>query len=219
VTYTYYTYTNPEKHQHFLERFSVYAPKMYDEKISKFFKWQDSQLSILGIYLLKYGLKNIGICLEDHQITHTENTKPRINIPNIYYNISHSNPIVVCSISNEREVGVDIEIIRDIETSAFQHQMTNNEWNEVHNAVNKNFSFFNYWTQKEAVLKAQGCGIIDSLSSFEIVKNYTRFRNTPFYLIQLAIDPEAICHLAFKDKLDQNIKTPVFIDSLRLLQI
>jgi len=216
MTYIYYTYIDSERHHQILSNFSQDFSKVYNDKIIKFWKWQDAQLSMLGTYLLRYGLKEIGLNFNQIKISTKKNSKPYLEAENIDFNISHSENIVVCAISDCCEIGIDIEIIRQITISDFKSQMTGTEWRKIFNSDHRESSFFDYWTQKEAVLKSDGCGIIDSLLSFEVTNNHTFFRNSSFFIKELYIDPTAKCHLAFKDKLDlKNLKLQ-FIDSSKL---
>jgi len=216
MTHIYYTFIDQERHNHILSNFSQDFSKVDEDKIVKFWKWQDAQLSMLGKYLLRYGLKKMGLNYNYLKVIQKENAKPCFETENIFFNISHSENTVICAISDSCEMGIDIENIRDITISDFKSQMTENEWKRILDADNMNSLFFDYWTQKEAVLKAHGCGIIDSLQSFEINKNHTLFKNHHFFLKELSLNKMAKCYLAFKDKMDTKILKPEFIESFRL---
>jgi 4'-phosphopantetheinyl transferase len=201
-----------------MNEFSIDFPENYRNKIKAFRRWQDAQLSLLGRYLLKYGLKSIQKEFYPNNLKFNSNSKPYLDAENLEFNISHSGNIVVCAISDRYEIGIDIEILKDIDIMDFRGQMTQNEWNKVIYSNNISSSFFNYWTQKEAVLKAHGSGIIDVLKSFEIIDNGTKLNKSYFFIKEIFIDYGYKCHMAFKEKMDSNIFEPKYINSLELIE-
>jgi len=95
--------------------------------------------------------------------------------------------------------------------------MTENEWSKITSSNNISIAFYDYWTQKEAVLKAHGSGITIPLNSFEN-KNYaTCINKRDFILKELKIDENYICYLAFNNNIDPNILSPFHIKSHELL--
>ena len=72
----------------------------------------------------------------------------------IYFNVSHSRGRVVLVI-DEVPVGIDIEVIREVDDS-LKNYISNNE---EKNYLKDNETFFNLWTNKEALVKADGTGI------------------------------------------------------------
>lgn len=217
MTHIYYTFIHEKRHSQLLKKFSMDFPENYQNKIKNFRRWQDAQLSILGTYLLKYGLKRIEKKFHPNELKFNSNSKPYLEAANLEFNISHSGNIVVCAISDQFEIGIDIEILKDIDIADFKGQMTENEWNKVIYAKDVTSSFFDYWTQKEAVLKAHGSGIIDFLQSFEIIDKGTTLNKSYFFIEEIPVDDRYKCHLAFKNKIDTKISGPKYINSLRLI--
>jgi 4'-phosphopantetheinyl transferase len=76
--------------------------------------------------------------------------------------------------------------------------MTEIEWNKIVLSDNKKEAFFEYWTQKEAVLKAQGHGLIVPLKSFEVLDNTTEINGEKYYLSEVKIDKNYKCHISLK---------------------
>ncbi|MDQ6976183.1 MAG: 4'-phosphopantetheinyl transferase superfamily protein [Mariprofundaceae bacterium] len=90
--------------------------------------------------------------------------------PLLYYNLSHTDDLIVMALSKGCELGVDVEsthrivcreeIVRSYfaksETDDIQKQATEKE---------KNIRFYQYWTLKEAYIKALGKGIGSNLES------------------------------------------------------
>ena len=73
----------------------------------------------------------------------------------IFFNISHSKGVVVFATCRDAEIGVDIEIIRQIDDD-FMRFVCNSEELEL---VNKGTNIFEIWTSKESLLKCIGIGI------------------------------------------------------------
>jgi len=217
MTRIYYTFIQENSHSLLLKRFSMDFPENYQNKIKNFRRWQDAQLSLLGLYLLRYSLKQFEKKLDISELNFNSNSKPYLNGENLEFNISHSGDIVVCAISDQFEIGIDIEILKDIDVGDFKGQMTDNELKKVIYANDVTSSFFDYWTQKEAVLKAQGSGIIEFLQSFEIIGKRTTLNHSHFFIKEIPLDDRYKCHIAFKDKMDARISGPKFINSLKLI--
>lgn len=83
---------------------------------------------------------------------------------NLYFNVSHSQELVLYAIASKPLVGIDVEHIRlmsDVENMAKRYFFSN-EYNRIvamKEEDEKSRAFFNYWTCKEAYLKATGEGI------------------------------------------------------------
>jgi len=217
MTRIYYTFIQENRHSLLLKRFSMDFPENYQNKIKNFRRWQDAQLSLLGLYLLRYSLKQFEKKLDISELNFNSNSKPYLNGENLEFNISHSGDIVVCAISDQFEIGIDIEILKDIDVGDFKGQMTDNELKKVIYANDVTASFFDFWTQKEAVLKAQGSGIIEFMQSFEIIDKRTTLNHSHFFIKEIPLDDRYKCHIAFKDKMDAKISGPKFINSLKLI--
>ncbi|MFP3581721.1 4'-phosphopantetheinyl transferase superfamily protein, partial [Arthrobacter sp. SIMBA_036] len=74
--------------------------------------------------------------------------------------------------------------------------MTLNEFDKVHFSKDHVRSFFKYWTEKEAVIKAHGKGLLIPLQSFEIFQNQAVIENEKFYLKEIFIHEEYQCCIA-----------------------
>lgn len=99
--------------------------------------------------------------------------KPRVNVsslPNLEFNLSHSEDLIICAIALQ-PIGIDVEFFREMTHRdqlikryfSVQEQATLNALS----AEAQHQAFFYYWTAKEAMLKAVGLGISD-LKNVEI---------------------------------------------------
>ena len=91
------------------------------------------------------------------------------NIENIHFNLSHSDKMVLCAIS-DMEVGADIEYNDPkIDLSIAEHYFYNSEYENIMNSPNPPDEFFKYWVLKESYMKYTGLGMNLNLNSFEII--------------------------------------------------
>ena len=82
--------------------------------------------------------------------------------PDIYFSISHCKKAVGCIIA-DCPCGLDIEHIRKAKEDLVRHTMSPEEADSIFSAPWPDIAFTRLWTQKEAVLKLTGTGIIDDL--------------------------------------------------------
>jgi 4'-phosphopantetheinyl transferase len=86
-----------------------------------------------------------------------------------HFNLSHSADVAWLGISNELEIGVDLEVPRQVSDAIAlaRRNYTPAELAEVESAPDQNRAFFTCWTRKEACLKAIGSGFSVAPESFE----------------------------------------------------
>ncbi|MDC8104856.1 4'-phosphopantetheinyl transferase superfamily protein [Chryseobacterium sp. B21-037] len=122
--------------------------------------------------------------------------KPYIKNHNLHFNISHAGNLVICCI-NESPVGIDVEYInQEADYEEFKFQMTSGELEKIHFSEDKVQSFFTYWTEKEAVIKAHGKGMFIPLDSFEVNHGQAIIENEIFYLKEIYLDKKYQCCIA-----------------------
>jgi len=143
-------------------------PESRKNKVSKFRFDKDKKLSA-GAYLLLTKL------LQEENITQPtfkigKYGKAYIsNYENIYFNLSHSNKLVACAIS-DKEVGMDVELHDStIDLNIAKHYFYNSEYDNIMNSKNPAEEFFKYWVLKESYMKYTGLGFNLDLDSFEII--------------------------------------------------
>lgn len=100
------------------------------------------------------------------------NKKPEID--GIFFNISHSDNFVICSVS-ENPVGCDIEKIRSVKSGFEKRFFTQNEvaYLEKFSCEEKLNQFFRLWTMKESYMKFTGEGMKLALNRIEFVLDYS----------------------------------------------
>lgn len=211
MIYIYDTYLSEDNHKILLQRELSAFPFDFVERLKRYRRWQDIQLSLLGRVLLFKGIKeHYQLNLTPGDIKYNQYNKPFFEGNQIYFNISHSGEIVVCAITDKLEIGIDIEKINVIDIHSFKFQMTDRQWDKITLDDDVNEAFFNYWTQKEAVIKASGLGQID-FHSFEIVDNFTIIGKEKFCLKEIKLDKKYKCNIAHKNHLWSVVKKTEYL--------
>lgn len=115
--------------------------------------------------------------------------KPRVLNYNIEFNISHSEEMVVCCIS-DKPIGIDVEIVRPIGTNILRKLCTEADLKYIfcNNTSKINrldefdeqqlYRFYEVWTAKEAYCKCTGTGIknLKSISMDELTERRQKYQ-------------------------------------------
>lgn len=91
-------------------------------------------------------------------------------VPRLRFNLSHTKGLVACAVTTERDIGVDVEYVRDsplTERVATRHfaQLENEALGRLTGHARAT-AFFDYWTLKESYVKARGDGLGLQLDEF-----------------------------------------------------
>lgn len=152
---------------------------------------QDAYNFVLGRLLLGkgLGLYNLASSLLT-EIYYNKEGKPLLK--DIYFSIAHSQDLVACAITFSGKIGLDVEFARSIVPKHFRHCFTDKEWAKIGEDEGMD-TFYKYWTQKEAILKANGLGLSYLMD------------------IELLSDKKAIVHKG-KELVDWSLETINFTD-------
>lgn len=181
------------------EVWDMFFSEMPDDlktRISRFKRWQDRHSTLIGRLLLIIGLSEYGLskgCLDS--ISYDDYGRPYLN-GGIDFNISHSGQHVICCISDQGRVGVDVEEIRSVNIQEFQRYMSKEQIDNIKKSEDMNGEFFKYWTSIESVMKANGKGLTLPLSEVMIEDGTARAFEKIWYLRELDIGKNYSCHLA-----------------------
>ena len=129
-----------------------------------------------------------------HQLQYTAHERPYLS-EKIDFNISHSEGLVACAISDECRVGLDVERVRSIQLSGFRWQMTAEEWTAVINAQDSQTAFLQYWTKKEAAIKAHGRGMSLELKEIVIEADHLMMEGQVWALYRVELVSGYVSHL------------------------
>ncbi|WP_203573129.1 4'-phosphopantetheinyl transferase family protein [Listeria ivanovii] len=192
--------------------------------ISKFRFLVDQKRSLIAGLLIKAMINEL-YPNKDMKLSYGKNYygKPfNKEVPEIFFNISHSGEYVCCAISDS-EVGVDIEEINPfMEIDSFKDFFTKEEWIQVLDEKNNSHDmFFSLWTLKESYIKKIGTGLSKELNSFSIfldnqirvVDSQIEKRNTHFLLYDIGSSYKmAICSEKRVDNGKQELSIQEFLD-------
>lgn len=146
-------------------------PNRIREDILAFMQSKDYNASYWGKYLLQYAIQKHHKNLTLHDIQLSEKDRPHFNQADIDFNISHSGDYVTLAIDNQ-PIGIDIEKHRPVRIELFKRQFSTNEKQQIRQASNPQEQFFDFWSIKEAAIKADGRGVA-VLSETEIISEST----------------------------------------------
>lgn len=131
--------------------------------------------SVLRTLLARYlGIPGAAIRFE-----YLANGKPRIdrqqNPSPICFNLSHSAQLALIALANNREVGIDIELVLfDVDALALAAKCFSSQEQAAISALSRELqtpAFFACWTRKEAFVKATGAGLAFPLHEFSVPTN------------------------------------------------
>ncbi len=121
-------------------------------------------LSVCGRVLLGYMLKKKHN-IDSFSYRYGEDGKPYLENENVFFSISHSGDYVLCCLS-DREIGCDIEKIRDYNPKIAKRFFTEKETLLLEDKVTEDYNFSVLWTLKESILKKEGTGIGGGLDTY-----------------------------------------------------
>ena len=168
------------------------------EKIKQYYRTIDKKNTIAGELLVRKMIsKSLNINPEKIKFGIMPSGKPYVIGFNIEFNISHSDNVVVCAISNNK-IGIDIEKIRPINLSIAKKICNEEELKYIFNHIplknelvyTKEKSiltrFFEIWTNKEAFIKCKGKNISSIKQTHP--KNVKSFNLLDKYIISIYED-------------------------------
>lgn len=208
MTHLLFTYLTDEGNDSFFAEAKHRFSTEFVNKFSKYKRWQDAKSTILGRLLLAYGLKNLyQVDINNLKMNFSKDKKPFLENSSIQFNISHSNDVIVCAITSVGDIGVDIEKISDINIQDFIDQFSQSEYEAIISSSNVQEQFYRFWTQKEAIVKANGSGLHIPLNSFEINNHQATVADQCYFLKEIPLNPQYICNVATQNIISDNVMT------------
>ena len=135
------------------------------DRFERFHADRDRRMFLLGRVMSRELVgRALGVAPADWQWREGAHGRPEIANPPtaVHFNLAHSAGLVVCALSNGREVGVDVEDLDrpPIDPRMIQRYCAPAEAADIDaHGSNWRDRFLRYWTLKEAYLKARGLGI------------------------------------------------------------
>ncbi len=133
---------------------------------------QKRQLFIAGRCCLRNLLSTyLDIAPKAIQLTYDLHGKPSLqsNQKRLYFNVSHSNNLMLVALTLNHSIGIDIELKRPLDDMNLiaRDILSDNERRVFQTKTNKHDWFFRIWTLKESYLKAIGTGLSISPDQIE----------------------------------------------------
>ncbi|MBC9929455.1 4'-phosphopantetheinyl transferase family protein [Chitinophaga qingshengii] len=170
-------------------------PEQGQQKVLRFHRWQDAHASLLGKHLLLRAFADLGKSLDLAGLRFTPSGRPYWpSGPD--FNISHSGNMVVCAVDTAGRIGIDIEARGAIDIGDFKDQFTGTEWQQVLSAPDPQLQFYEYWTIKEAVGKANGVGIVELPSIHILSAEAVELQGFTWTLTPLTLHGGYAAHIA-----------------------
>lgn len=171
-------------------------PPQLREMALVFHRWEDRQASLLGKLLLTTCLRASG---HDTNLIGTiqwDAYKRPFLAGSIDFNIAHSDGAVVCALVQNGRVGIDIEAIKPIDVADYKSVFTAREYGAIVQSPDPVTVFFELWTRKEAVIKADGRGFYVDPKTVDVSSNAVQLAGDVWRTEKLAIAEDYVCHLA-----------------------
>lgn len=105
----------------------------------------------------------------------TQRDKPSLldaGTPPLYFNLSHSGELALLAVTRRAPIGVDIEHMRALnDRDALVRRFFSHTEREAYASLpesDRHHCFYDIWTRKEAVIKANGVGLATPLDAFDV---------------------------------------------------
>lgn len=147
------------------ERLIASLPEWRREQALRFIHLQGRLECAVGYIELLRGLRQCFGIKDMPAFAYNEHGKPYLpGHPEVHFSISHCKEAAGCLVA-DRPCGLDIERIRKAKDDLVRHTMNPEEAESIFASPFPDIAFTRLWTQKEAVLKLKGTGIVDDLYS------------------------------------------------------
>jgi len=170
-------------------------PDFMQKDINRKINIKDRKISTAGKLLLSKGLSILGLdkYTDLKKIKLDTNNRPYLSeAPDfVDFNITHTDYLVAGAFSQNVKLGIDIEFKnRAINISNFKRLFTPSQWEDLEQNPDFINQFYQYWSQKEAVAKADGRGLSFPFHEIEINSNRAVVGKNNWHLKQLEIENE-----------------------------
>lgn len=134
---------------------------------------------------------------------------------NLYFNLSHSTKRA-CIIESDVEVGIDIEYIQDFNYEEIINSFFSDNERQIilhrQNKKQKLIRFFEIWTQKEALLKCVGTGLVKNIEDINVEYLNRNSKNEEKINIEtiLSKDKKYIFSFAYQSSIKRNFYVKKF---------
>jgi 4'-phosphopantetheinyl transferase len=187
-------------------------PQSVQMKALRYRRWEDAYGHVFGRLLLRAALQKMKMPHNLDLIRYSDEQKPYLP-EGPHFNISHSGCRVVCLVCKERSVGIDIEYIAgNTSFDEFKTQFTPSELTAIRDSVAPTEKFYQFWTAKESIIKADGRGMNIPLQRVDVNAAQTVLLDGRVWnLYQITQFEGYACHISLENASLKDGLTPVGI--------
>ncbi len=169
-----------------LERWTASLPPQRREQVLSVRHDQGRRERLLVYRLLCRALREEYGITEQPVFQYNEHGKPFLASGSPFFSLSHCREAVACAVGNH-PIGIDIESIRTAKDSLVRYTMNEAEQEHIFSSYDPDRSFTRLWTQKEAVAKLLGTGVLDNIKEMLTIHPYIlRTEETERYIWSVA---------------------------------
>ncbi|MDZ7661193.1 4'-phosphopantetheinyl transferase family protein [Thiohalophilus sp.] len=176
-----------------LERWLAQLPARKRDQIGKHRHHANRVQSAAGWRLVEQAMRDLGFA--DFSLEAVDFASPHKSgsaFP-ADFNISHSGQLVCAAALRNGRIGIDVEQFRPLKSDVIHKYLTPAQARQCETDPNR---FFDFWTQKEAVVKAHGQEGIARLREVELHDGKAHFADKTWYLTPLSLADGYVGHIA-----------------------
>jgi len=195
VTIYVHNFSEPLNKSEF-EDYLLQFPDAMSKKIMRYRKWEDRHRALFGKVMLRRGLDEHG--LKDFDLKDLRYNKlKKPELPGaVQFNISHAGNVVICAFNTEGVIGVDVEIIKPVILEDYEFIFDTDTFRQLRQAGDQEGAFFEAWTIREAILKAEGSGLTEDAKKIVLKDGIAKFKDQEWFIKPFPVPKQHIAHLA-----------------------
>lgn len=178
------------------ERYFSQLPVETQAKVMRYRRWEDRQAAVFGRLLVAEGLKRFGFTANAVSRVWLDTYKRPVIDCGVDFNISHSGEYVVCALSEGARLGIDIEKRKPFCFMDLAECFSEREQEELIKSQNREAIFYDFWTMKESVLKADGRGLSVPMDQIIVKNGRVMLDGATWFVEKLDFGQDYTCHLA-----------------------
>lgn len=168
-----------------------FLPESMQLDVMKYSRKHKQWLSLTGKLLLVKGLKMLGKNdLINHPLSYSIHKRPSLD-DSIDFNISHSGNRVICVITVDQRVGIDIQEKGNYKIAETSRLFFDEGAKQAIHTKKKNS--LELWCRTEALAKAIGTGLNKDITNFNILESTTNCNGEQWNFWKLPVDPAFEC--------------------------
>jgi len=178
------------------EDYLLQFPEAIGKKIMRYRKWEDRHRALFGKLMLRRGLDDHGFSnFELKDLTFNKMQKPELP-GELQFNISHAGNVVICGFNTNGLIGVDVEILKPVLLEDYEFIFDTDTFRQLRQARDQEGAFFEAWTIREAILKAEGSGLTEDAKKILYKDGKAKFKNQDWFIKPFPVAKQHIAHLA-----------------------